>query len=860
MLILSMVGCGGSEEETSSDSGSALSSSGSSSANEYDIALDDLEGTVFTSNGQTDQPGYDLVAENADYQMMINQDDLTVMVKVKSTGYTWKTNLTEEELETSDIYDDTKNQYMSQIMLTYYDANNKRNTFNSYTDALENNNEYSPTVRCYSIDNGVRVVYKIGNNIDYFLLPDVMTEETYQSLYSKLSPDDQSTFESYYLFTKYSDIDEEQKGVIASTYPLIKTKDLYIIQPISKVQKERFVNQALRAAGITLDMVTDEYEKIGYNTEVPTHANFMITIDYTLTSDGLHINVPTGQIKYDSDNYNLYSISVLPFFGVSVTEMDGYMFIPDGSGALFDIKNKSSNAISLPFYGPDHTQWTKSVATNMQQTTLPVFGIQHGGNSFIAQITNGESQGTIECHPSNSVYPYAYITTSYEINEFETYASGGLSTLSNLLKFAEKPYADDVSIEYNFLTGENADYVGMAKKIRNKIFSDKEKQADDGLKFYYETYGTVLRNETFIGYVYNAKRSLTTIEECKQIYDRLREGGVENIALRYNNWYSDKYVNELSQIGKVSGKIGSKNDFKELTEYLAANNDTFYPNIEMVMEKNTSALSAASSHSKLMEGTLVKYGQESDLYQKAITVDFERLVVKSGVILNKLDGILKKMSNLNTNALSLSTVGSALFSDFSTNTVHRESVKKDMQAILEKVSENNKVMVEVGNAYVFPYVDDIINIPMSDSNLSFEEQSVPFLQIVLHGYVSYAGEPLNLADNRSVAFLKAIEYGAGIRYILNYAQPDMVKNTNYSSLYSTYYERWIDEAVSDYQEAAKALDGVQNCCITDHQMLANKVFMTTYENGTSIIVNYNDSDYLYNSVTVAANGFAVVKA
>ena len=178
-----MVGCGGSEEETSSDSGSALSSSGSSSANEYDIALDDLEGTVFTSNGQTDQPGYDLVAENADYQMMINQDDLTVMVKVKSTGYTWKTNLTEEELETSDIYDDTKNQYMSQIMLTYYDANNKRNTFNSYTDALENNNEYSPTVRCYSIENGVRLVYKICNNFDYFFIPDVMTEESYQILY-----------------------------------------------------------------------------------------------------------------------------------------------------------------------------------------------------------------------------------------------------------------------------------------------------------------------------------------------------------------------------------------------------------------------------------------------------------------------------------------------------------------------------------------------------------------------------------------------------------------------------------------------------------------------------------------------------
>lgn len=63
-----------------------------------------------------------------------------------------------------------------------------------------------------------------------------------------------------------------------------------------------------------------------------------------------------------------------------------------------------------------------------------------------------------------------------------------------------------------------------------------------------------------------------------------------------------------------------------------------------------------------------------------------------------------------------------------------------------------------------------------------------------------------------------------VRYILNYAKPEMVKDTNYSNLYSTNYERWFDTAVSDYKRIAEALDGVQNCVITGHDKVAEGVY------------------------------------
>lgn len=160
------------------------------------------------------------------------------------------------------------------------------------------------------------------------------------------------------------------------------------------------------------------------------------------------------------------------------------------------------------------------------------------------------------------------------------------------------------------------------------------------------------------------------------------------------------------------------------------------------------------------------------------------------------------------------------------------------------------------NAYTLPYADNVIEIPMSCSMLSFEKQEIPFLQIVLHGYVSYAGKPLNLADDYQMQYLKSVEYGADLAYTLNYASAEMVKNTNYSELYSTNYDHWVDRAVADYQAAAAVLDGCGTGTIEDHTMLAKDVFMTTYDNGVKVIVNYTTADYNYNGTVVAAQSFA----
>ena len=113
---------------------------------------------------------------------------------------------------------------------------------------------------------------------------------------------------------------------------------------------------------------------------------------------------------------------------------------------------------------------------------------------------------------------------------------------------------------------------------------------------------------------------------------------------------------------------------------------------------------------------------------------------------------------------------------------------------------------------------------------------------------------------REIIRRKAMEYGADLAYTLNNASAELVKNTNYSELYSTNFDHWIEKASADYLAAAKVLDGCAASTIENHQMLTKDVFMTTYENGAQVIVNYTAADYNYNGTVVAPRSFARVGA
>jgi len=62
-----------------------------------------------------------------------------------------------------------------------------------------------------------------------------------------------------------------------------------------------------------------------------------------------------------------------------------------------------------------------------------------------------------------------------------------------------------------------------------------------------------------------------------------------------------------------------------------------------------------------------------------------------------------------------------------------------------------------------------------------------------------------------------------------------------SDLFSTEYENWRDKIEFAYDFVSKALENTLNSRLVERVEVADGLFRNTYDNGTSITLNYNEN-------------------
>ena len=96
-------------------------------------------------------------------------------------------------------------------------------------------------------------------------------------------------------------------------------------------------------------------------------------------------------------------------------------------------------------------------------------------------------------------------------------------------------------------------------------------------------------------------------------------------------------------------------------------------------------------------------------------------------------------------------------------------------------------------------------------------ESIPFIQMVLHGYVSYAGTPMNINANYKTSLLACLETGSNPVFRWIGESDTIFENTEYSEFFSLNYNNTYDQAVSMYKELASTMDSVSGLAITEHK-------------------------------------------
>ena len=175
----------------------------------------------------------------------------------------------------------------------------------------------------------------------------------------------------------------------------------------------------------------------------------------------------------------------------------------------------------------------------------------------------------------------------------------------------------------------------------------------------------------------------------------------------------------------------------------------------------------------------------------------------------------------------------------------------------EKVSG---VMTDGSNSYALSTTDTFLNMPLSNSGLNCESYAIPFYQMVIRGYVNYAGAPMNVGADLEKNYLASIESGADLYYSFYTADDEVMKKTASGILvYPTRIGASYDTVESQYETFKELFNDLQGCIITEHERVAEDVFVTTYDNGTAIAVNYSAYNTEINGTWVPARGYAVVE-
>jgi hypothetical protein len=294
---------------------------------------------------------------------------------------------------------------------------------------------------------------------------------------------------------------------------------------------------------------------------------------------------------------------------------------------------------------------------------------------------------------------------------------------------------------------------------------------------------------------------------------------------------SSKYPTSVSFNSKVGGKKG----FIDLVKYANEKNIEVMPNFDFANVRRTNWGFSLKKHAALMMSDRYATKRSYDsVFQSISRRGFANIVSSTAYdyIYTKFsksyDKFFEGFGEGYKGSLAVLTLGTDLNSDFNReNPITREDSKQNSVKFLKKLSENYNTVVEGGNAYTIPYANAIRSVPLDNSNYAISSAAIPFMGMVLHGHMSYAGDPLNMSGDVQYAVLKSIENGAAPYYFLVYDHAtDLRTSKDLSDYYSADFSSWFtkptDATVKDtsiqttYKTINEAIGSLQDASIVAH--------------------------------------------
>jgi hypothetical protein len=225
----------------------------------------------------------------------------------------------------------------------------------------------------------------------------------------------------------------------------------------------------------------------------------------------------------------------------------------------------------------------------------------------------------------------------------------------------------------------------------------------------------------------------------------------------------------------------------------------------------------------------------------------------------KMQDFVNNINGIGFSGATINTIGNLVYQNYNGKDLlqNRTQTMNTWDSVMSGMAQSNSfVSAEGASLYTIKYSNLLTEIPTKSSEYHISYKSVPFVQMILHGYVNYTDEPINLFYDQNVQKLKLVVYGCLPYYKITKEATESLKLSEYNLLFSSQYSHWKEDMIEFYAECSEKLAEVWNQPMVYHES-DNNVATVRYENGKTLYVNYNDFAVEINGVTVAAYDFEV---
>lgn len=575
---------------------------------------------------------------------------------------------------------------------------------------------------------------------------------------------------------------------------------------------------------------------------------FMIPVDYVLCDDYISISVDSTKIQ--ENDLKVTYVSIAPFLSsIPNDSEDSYLFYPSGSGALLSADSYNDQGIiyNAYVYGDDLTMEERYIATDETSIRMPVYGYKLGEKGGFVIIDDGAETAILNTNCGNTAYKFTTVFPSFQLRGYTTHLATSFNNTRNANIFPEYMIEGKFSIRFYPLSGDNADYNGMADIYRDYLIDECGlTETDDDKAMSVSLIGGSEITKSFLGVPYKTLYATTTLEQANTIISEISDS-VDSLAVRLKGFGTSGV--DKGKIGggfEIGGNVGSVSQLKKLAESFAAKVD-LYMEYELVEYASSGSGFAYFGDAVMNSGSI-----KSDQYiiDKALRNNEEDLKYRLLRPIRFNDAVskaLKTNSKWNLGGVSFENLTSLSYSDYSNinSSVDYNSKHNFDTAVsdaLKLVKDNQqKLMASNANAYAAIAADIIENAPIaSDKGFAFMED-VPFYAMVFKGYVPMTTESINTAVTPEKAVLGAVEGGMGLNYTVISQWDNSLINAFYPYFNTTLYSTVKKDMLSTYGDLADYYESINGAKITSNTIISSGVHCTTFDNGVTVYVNYNNN-------------------